>query len=70
MSPGRSLLREEIRDTLAEAMFTRTRAKYQRNGLHYNPSWMESMEMRNAATDLAAALWVKFFEPSEDERTA
>lgn len=65
MSPGRSLLREEIRDTLIDAMLARTKAKYQANGIHYNPTWMERMEITDAATDLAAAVWVKYFRPEE-----
>lgn len=65
MSPGRSLLREEIRDTLIDAMLERTRAKYQANGMYFNPSWMERKEITDAATDLARAIWVKYFEPEQ-----
>lgn len=66
MSPGRSLLREEIRDTLIEAMSARTKAKHEASGMVYDPTWIQGLEIYNAATDLAAVLWDKYFEPESE----
>lgn len=63
MAPGRSLLFEEIRDLLADAMIQRTKTKHEEAGVPFEPSWMMHREVRDAASDLAYVIWEKYFAP-------